>query len=62
LRKLRKEVLPDDRAPIMRILREVSFNSMFARVRHSETHLNGVGSFRLLTLRGLLMVLTALLA
>lgn len=59
LRKLRNEVLPDERAPIIRMLGTVSF---WTGLRAKNAYLNGVGSFRLLTRRGLLMVLTALLA
>lgn len=60
LRKLRNEVLPDDRDPMMRMLRKVSCDVSYPWA--DGTYLNGVGSFRLRTLRGLLIVLTALLA
>ena len=59
-RKLRNEVFPELRAPITRILMFGLGNCVTSRA--GSTYLYGVGSLRLLTRLGLLIVLTALLA
>lgn len=58
-RKSIKEDLPQPLVPMTRML---SDGQLCNNVIHGETYLNGVGSFLLLTRRGLLTVLIWLLA
>lgn len=60
-RKLRNDVLPELLAPMTRMLRSM-FREIIVLEEIRHAYLKGVGSFRLRTLLGLLIVLTALLA
>jgi hypothetical protein len=62
-RKFRNEVLPEFRVPMTRMLfRKIQYYVGYQEVDRELAYLNGVGSFLLRTLLGLLIVLTALLA
>ena len=64
MRKLRKLVLPEWRAPMIKTLTSRSVYEEVEKMDENDqtTHLNGVGSFLLRTLLGPLTVLTMLLA